>query len=56
MDGRTEISGRPYSKSTCGANNKNSNQLTPIEDGIPVGPSLGAVLSKFCYVVLVRSK
>ena len=25
----------------------------PIEDGIPVGPSLGAVLSKFCYVVLV---
>ena len=26
----------------------------PIEDGLPVGPTLGAVLSKFCYVVLVR--
>ena len=25
----------------------------PIEDGLPVGPTLGAVLSKFCYVVLV---
>ena len=28
----------------------------PIEDGLPVGPTLGAVLSKFCYVVLVGNE